>query len=237
LDNEILHAQHACGSSVEDTTVTIVGVHNQSMILSSDVYDLSRTVCSIPAGVVCKISVNVIDTTLDTMRLRIILERDSNVHLSVNINSPKLRMCTIDILPQAEHGVCTISGRYYAHHNQTLQLYTRQVHDIAHATSTVAWKGLAYAASTVDVSGLITIAQQACGTSAVFSSKALLLGAHAQVTGKPYLEINNPDVICKHGHAVGPLDAEQLLYAQARGSDVESARELLIAAFMLERSE
>jgi len=58
-----------------------------------------------------------------------------------------------------------------------------------------------------------------------------LLSGGARVDTKPRLEIYADDVKCAHGATTGQLDEEALFYLQARGIDLESARDLLRYAF------
>ena len=65
-------------------------------------------------------------------------------------------------------------------------------------------------------------------------SRNLLLSRRAQADAKPELAIHADDVKCSHGATVGDLDRDQLFYLRARGIDSETARNLLIEAFVAE---
>lgn len=65
-------------------------------------------------------------------------------------------------------------------------------------------------------------------------SRALMLSPGAVMDAKPELEIYADDVKCSHGATVGELDDEQMFYLRSRGIDHDTARGLLIAAFMNE---
>ncbi|MDE2043492.1 MAG: SufD family Fe-S cluster assembly protein, partial [Alphaproteobacteria bacterium] len=64
--------------------------------------------------------------------------------------------------------------------------------------------------------------------------KAMLLSETATANAVPQLEIDADDVKCAHGCAVGQLDAAALFYAAARGLDPQTARSLLLEAFVAE---
>jgi len=68
-------------------------------------------------------------------------------------------------------------------------------------------------------------------------NRALLLSDTAEIDSKPELEIYADDVKCSHGATAGELDDDQLFYLRARGIDRESARNLLIAAFLADAIE
>ena len=54
----------------------------------------------------------------------------------------------------------------------------------------------------------------------------------AKMHSKPELEIYADDVRCSHGSATGDFDTEAQFYLQARGLGEESAKNMLIHAFM-----
>ena len=80
--------------------------------------------------------------------------------------------------------------------------------------------------------GKVAVSRDAQHSDSVQSIKAMLLDRGASANAKPELEIYADDVKCAHGASVGELDAEQLLYAAARGLDPASARALLLGGFI-----
>lgn len=82
--------------------------------------------------------------------------------------------------------------------------------------------------------GQIMVRHGADGTDANQKNQNLLLSDRAQVDTRPRLEIYTDDVKCSHGAAVGQMDEEALLYLRTRGIPLESARGLLIYAFVQE---
>ncbi|MCY7403460.1 MAG: Fe-S cluster assembly protein SufD [Cryobacterium sp.] len=82
--------------------------------------------------------------------------------------------------------------------------------------------------------GHIMVRHGADGTDANQKNKNLLLNDRAQVDTRPRLEIYTDDVKCTHGAAVGQMDDEALLYLRTRGLPLESARGLLVYAFVQE---
>ncbi|HET8714586.1 MAG TPA: SufD family Fe-S cluster assembly protein, partial [Holophagaceae bacterium] len=79
--------------------------------------------------------------------------------------------------------------------------------------------------------GRIVVAPHAAGTDAQQQSRTLLLSDRARVDTKPQLEIENDDVKCAHGAAIGQLDPDELFYLQSRGLDLAAARNLLTYGF------
>ncbi len=82
--------------------------------------------------------------------------------------------------------------------------------------------------------GKIHIAPHAVKTEGRQLHKALLLSDKAEVDAKPELEIFADDVKCSHGAASGELDEEQLFYMQSRGIGRETAKQILIDAYLEE---
>lgn len=62
-------------------------------------------------------------------------------------------------------------------------------------------------------------------------TRSLLLEPRATVNVKPNLQIVADDVKCSHGAAISDLEESQLLYFQARGIDLKTARRVLMLAF------
>ena len=60
----------------------------------------------------------------------------------------------------------------------------------------------------------------------------MLLSRKAEANAKPELEIYADDVLCAHGATVGELDETQMFYLTSRGIDGQTARAMLISAFL-----
>ncbi|MDX9690499.1 MAG: Fe-S cluster assembly protein SufD [Alphaproteobacteria bacterium] len=85
--------------------------------------------------------------------------------------------------------------------------------------------------------GKVVVNEGAQKTDAYQSCRALLLSQSAEMNAKPELEIYADDVKCSHGAAIGDLDETALFYLQSRGLSKESARAMLIEAFVAEKAE
>lgn len=80
--------------------------------------------------------------------------------------------------------------------------------------------------------GKIHIAPNCIKTEGYQQHRALLLSDEAEVDVKPELEIFADDVKCTHGSACGQLDADQLFYMRSRGLDEETAKQMLVNAYI-----
>ncbi len=85
--------------------------------------------------------------------------------------------------------------------------------------------------------GRIIVREGAQKTDAGMLNKTVLLSDRAVIDTKPELEIYADDVKCSHGASVGDLDEIGLFYLRSRGIDPETARRMLIDAFVTEPVE
>ena len=79
--------------------------------------------------------------------------------------------------------------------------------------------------------GKIVVEKAAQKTDGAMKAQAILLSPHAQMYGKPELEIFADDVVCGHGATVASLDPEQVFYLESRGIPNEEAKAMLLEAF------
>jgi len=82
--------------------------------------------------------------------------------------------------------------------------------------------------------GKITVQPDAQGIEGHQLNKTLLLSDTAEIDSKPELEIRADDVKCSHGATAGELDEAGLFYLRSRGIPEAEARQLLMAAFIVE---
>jgi Fe-S cluster assembly protein SufD len=82
--------------------------------------------------------------------------------------------------------------------------------------------------------GKILVDQIAQLTDGYQISQSLLLNEDAQFLAKPELEIYADDVKCSHGSTSGEIDENQLFYLRARGVPEDTAKTLLVLAFLAE---
>ncbi|MBL4721743.1 MAG: Fe-S cluster assembly protein SufD [Alphaproteobacteria bacterium] len=127
---------------------------------------------------------------------------------------------------------CRISGAYLATGKQHIDNTTFIDHVKPDCKSREVFKGVLDGTSRAVFQGKILVRKDAQKTDGFQLNKALLLSTGAEMDSKPELEIYADDVKCSHGATVGELDADALFYLRARGIDLETARNLLVAAFV-----
>lgn len=127
-----------------------------------------------------------------------------------------------------------LNGIYLTSGDQHVDSHTRIDHEAPDTTSVEDYRGVLRDRSRAVFNGKVVVHTGADGTDAAQSNRNLLLSDKAEVDTKPELVIYADDVKCSHGATVGQLDETALFYLRSRGIDTESARHLLIFAFLRE---
>ncbi|MFZ9029057.1 MAG: SufD family Fe-S cluster assembly protein, partial [Crocinitomicaceae bacterium] len=94
------------------------------------------------------------------------------------------------------------------------------------------YKGVMDEKSTAVFNGKVFVRKDAQKVNAFQSNGNVLLSDDATVNSKPELEIYADDVKCSHGSTTGQLDEEAVFYLRSRGLSENSARQLLVTAFI-----
>ncbi len=156
-----------------------------------------------------------------------------------------LDACTLDLggrlvrhdvavrLEGAEASV-SLNGVYLTDGRRHVDNHTRIDHVARDTRSSEDYRGVLKDRSRAVFNGKVMVHAGADGTDASQSNRNLLLSDSAEVDTKPELEIYADDVKCSHGATVGQLDESALFYLRSRGLDTETARHLLIFAFLRE---
>jgi Fe-S cluster assembly protein SufD len=128
---------------------------------------------------------------------------------------------------------------YFGSGTQIHDFRTLQDHHAPKTTSELLFKGVLTDISRSVYSGLIRIRPGAAGSAAFQTNRNLVLGEGAHADSVPNLEIEENDVKCSHASAVGPVDADQQYYLEARGVPSDVAERLIVLGFfddVLERT-
>lgn len=127
---------------------------------------------------------------------------------------------------------CRLNGAYMVRGSQHCDTTTVIDHALPHGSSREVYKGVIDQTARAVFQGKIIVRPGAQKTDGYQINRALLLSDHAEIDSKPELEIYADDVKCSHGATAGELDENALFYLRARGIDKETARGLLVAAFL-----
>ena len=133
---------------------------------------------------------------------------------------------------QEPEAVAKVNAAYKMSGWATLDTTTDIQHLCAHTRSKQLVKGVVDGDAKGVFQGRIHIAEGAQQTEGYQLHQALLLSDRAEIDVKPELEIFADDVKCSHGAASGELNEEQLFYMRSRGIDAETARRILVEAFL-----
>ena len=96
------------------------------------------------------------------------------------------------------------------------------------------YKGIITDKASATFNGKIFVRKDAQKTNAFQSNKNILLSDDGTINTKPQLEIYADDVKCSHGTSTGKLDEDKIFYLRARGLSQDSAKKLLMKAFISE---
>ena len=125
-----------------------------------------------------------------------------------------------------------VNGVMFTEARQHIAYHTLQHHKAPDCRSDFLYKAAQQDKSRTVWRGMIKVDKDAQKTDGQQMSRALLLSPKAEANAKPELEIYADDVLCAHGATVGELDETQLFYLKSRGIDEETARAMLISAFL-----
>lgn len=128
----------------------------------------------------------------------------------------------------------TLGAAQLAAGEQTVEIVTHVHHAAPDAVSEQIVRSVAGGRATANYLGKVLVAKGADGTDGSQSVRAMLLDRTATANARPELEIHADDVKCAHGCAVGELDAGALFYMAQRGLPPETAKRLMLQAFIAE---
>ena len=127
---------------------------------------------------------------------------------------------------------CRLNGAYLGRGEQHSDNTTFVDHAAPNSSSREVYKGVLDESARGVFQGKILVRQDSQKTDGHQLNKTLLLSQGTEIDSKPELEIYADDVKCSHGATTGELEEEQLFYLRARGIDLETARGMLVAAFV-----
>ena len=133
-----------------------------------------------------------------------------------------------------EYCESNFDGMYMLGQDQHVDNHLRVEHNEPHGNSREFYKGVLDKNAKSVFTGRIYVKQDAQQTDAKQTNQNILLSEKAESTARPQLEIYADDVKCTHGATTGEIDDEALLYLRSRAIPADSARTMLIYAFLNE---
>lgn len=169
-----------------------------------------------------------IDCTSQNRTLRIARGEEQTLLLQGTIVESQSIVLTITL---EEHACVTVQGRFRVSGVATLTLEIVVAHEGDASVSRIDVRAVAYDTARVVSIGRVIIPPTR-GVDAAQYSRILLVGDRASGRAEPIIEVEAQDVVCKHGSAVAPIPAEEIIFLRSRGIDLMRARELFVDAFL-----
>ena len=138
------------------------------------------------------------------------------------------------IAMNGEDGDALLNTIYMARDKQMHDITSCIDHNAAHCLSFQRVHGIVAGQAKSVFQGKVKVARGAQKTDGNQMSRSLLLSRECEVSTKPELEIYADDVACSHGATLGEIDDGQLFYLKSRGIPHNTARQMLIVAFLEE---
>ena len=155
---------------------------------------------------------------------------------TVRVGSTTLR-CGVtrneyDIKLEGEHSSAYLSGMAVADGHMHVDNRSNVNHLAPHCNSDQLFKYLLDDNAQGAFEGGIYVDPAAPFTAGYQNNRNIIASQGARMHTEPQLLIYNDEVKCSHGTATGQLDANALFYMQARGIPYNTARKMLMLAFM-----
>lgn len=161
-----------------------------------------------------------------------IQDESSNFLINTITTGGLLTRNGLGVIVEGENCHTEMNGAYLGTEKQHIDNHTIIDQLSSNCTSSELYKGVMDDKSTGVFNGKVIVRQDAQKIEAYQSNKNILISKEASVNSKPELEIYADDVRCSHGSTTGELDEEALFYLRTRGLSAESAKHLLVAAFI-----
>jgi Fe-S cluster assembly protein SufD len=155
------------------------------------------------------------------------------VQQSVSLGGGLVRQDTNALL-DGEGADATLDGLYVLSGTQHADHHTLIDHARPHGTSRELYKGVLDGRARGVFDGTIVVRPDAQKTDARQVNRNLLLSGDALADSKPTLLIHADDVKCSHAATIGQLEEQALFYLRSRALSEETARSLLIRAFIVD---
>ncbi|MBS0396996.1 MAG: Fe-S cluster assembly protein SufD, partial [Proteobacteria bacterium] len=160
------------------------------------------------------------------------VERDARYVHCVAALGGQLTRLDLRVALAAPGAAAELAGLVFADGAREQHVRTLVEHRAPRTRSDQLYRGVAAGRGRGSYDGKVVVHPGAAQTESRQSSRNLLLGRDAAIDARPQLEINADEVKCSHGATTGTLDEQMLFYLLSRGLDRDTARALLIYAFV-----
>jgi Fe-S cluster assembly protein SufD len=171
------------------------------------------------------------DHVYDFTTQRASVGRDGQLDWIVGTLGTRLTKAFVELDLNGQGAWGRMSGLYFTHGRQHLDLDTQQNHNAPNTTSDLLFKGALRDDSRAVWQGMILVQPGAQKTDGFQANRNLVLDNNARADSIPGLEIEADDVRCTHAATVGRMDDEQMFYLHTRGLPKEDAVRLIVNGF------
>ncbi len=162
------------------------------------------------------------------------VQRDGYLHhFSAGLGA-QLYKARFDVSLDGAGANALMSGVYFSHNDQHMDIKTVQHHNASHTNSRAFYKGAVKDNGRAIFQGLIEVGPDAPLTDAYLTNKNLILGNGARADSIPSLKIKNNDVKCSHGSTTGKIDENEVFYLMTRGLSKSEAEKMVIIGYFEE---
>lgn len=165
-------------------------------------------------------------------RITISAGTDSEVFLVVTVPEADWSHTEIIVDHLGSHARVDIAIVGVVRGSSRAALITRQHHRKSDSSSSLVIKALVDDAGQLMHHGSIIVEPDARLTVARQKTSAILCSDQSRAWSIPTLEVIPHEVSCAHGAAMGPLDDDQIMYAQSRGIPAATARRIILHGFL-----
>jgi Fe-S cluster assembly protein SufD len=214
-----------------NAALTIAEIHREAERLSSGIVDIT---CGDGSLVRYAHVQDCARTSAVFSHQRASLARDAKfVSLNFGIGG-RLARNDVEVELRGSGSESDMLGLVFAEERQEFDYHTLQGHRAPNTRSDLLFKSALDDQSHSAYTGVIIIDRGAQRSDAYQANRNLLLNEGARADTEPMLEIEADDVRCTHGATVGPVDDEQLFYAESRGLAPDAAARLIVEGFFQE---
>ncbi|HEY1024687.1 MAG TPA: Fe-S cluster assembly protein SufD [Sphingobacteriaceae bacterium] len=187
-----------------------------------------------PSAVFDSYVVNALNEDIYLVHQREVVQHANSVFNNINISAGNAALTRNELNCRlADSGTETnLLGTYITTDRQHVDNHTLADHQAPNCHSSELYKGIMMDRSHAVFNGKVYVHPEAQKTNAFQQNNNVLLSEQAVINSKPQLEIFADDVKCSHGSTVGQLNDEAVFYLKSRGIGEESAKRLLVEAFV-----
>jgi len=157
---------------------------------------------------------------------------DSTIRINTITKDQAFARNGVNVAVDGQNCETYLNGAYAPVDKEHIDNHTRVDHLQPNCMSSEIYKGVLNDKSTGVFNGKVIVHVDAQKIEAYQKNNNVLISDHANMNAKPELEIFADDVKCSHGTTTGQFDEEAIFYLQARGISKNTAKQMLVEAFM-----